>query len=70
MKTITDDPEAFFADGGWSFLDGSDDEDVEQEEESDSEAYDPSDEEGSDEEESDEDESEGSSVYRNVRISV
>ena len=36
MKTIVDDPEAFFEDGGWNFLDGND-EDEEGEEEEDSE---------------------------------
>ena len=49
MKTIVDDPEAFFEDGGWTFLDGqSDDEQGEEEEDSEDEEFAVS---GSDEEE-------------------
>ncbi|XP_076674838.1 SPT16 homolog, facilitates chromatin remodeling subunit dre4 isoform X3 [Andrena cerasifolii] len=46
MKTITDDPEGFFDNGGWSFLDVESDaenEDVEDEEEEEDDAYEPSD---------------------------
>ncbi|KAL1500922.1 hypothetical protein ABEB36_006341 [Hypothenemus hampei] len=45
MKTITDDPEGFFDNGGWTFLDPeSDEEEVEEEEsEDEDEAYQPSD---------------------------
>jgi nucleosome binding factor SPN SPT16 subunit len=32
MKTITDDPEGFFEDGGWSFLDAESDAEGEEEE--------------------------------------
>lgn len=45
MKTITDDPEGFFEQGGWSFLDpesGSEGEDEEAESEED-EVYEPTD---------------------------
>lgn len=70
MKTITDDPEAFFTDGGWSFLDASDGEEGDVEEESDSEAYNPSDEEDEDEEDSDEDESEGLKHYYSLFIPI
>lgn len=58
MKTITDDPEGFFEQGGWTFLDadsGSEDEKEEEESEED-EAYEPTDIES--DEESDEDDSE------------
>lgn len=56
MKTILEDPTAFFEDGGWGFLHA--DSDVEDEEdESDSSAFEPSD----DEDESAEDESESDS---------
>ncbi|XP_011204626.2 FACT complex subunit spt16 isoform X1 [Bactrocera dorsalis] len=58
MKTITDDPEGFFEQGGWTFLDadsGSEDENEEEESEED-EAYEPTDIES--DEESDEDDSE------------
>ncbi|XP_030372702.1 FACT complex subunit spt16 isoform X2 [Scaptodrosophila lebanonensis] len=58
MKTITDDPEGFFAEGGWTFLDpesGSEDENETAESEED-EAYQPSDAET--DEESDDDDSE------------
>ena len=33
MKTIVDDPEAFFEDGGWNFLDGNDEDEAGEEEE-------------------------------------
>lgn len=55
MKTIIDDPDGFFEQGGWSFLDPDSDEEEQQEEEEDSEedgAYAPSDEELGSEEES------------------
>ncbi|XP_045119023.1 FACT complex subunit spt16-like [Portunus trituberculatus] len=55
MKTIIDDPDGFFEQGGWSFLDPDSDEEEHQEEEEDSEedgAYAPSDEELGSEEES------------------
>ncbi|CAB3408807.1 unnamed protein product [Caenorhabditis bovis] len=57
MKTITDDPEAFFDDGGWDFLNTESDGEEEMDDSDDSEAYSPSESENSDEE-SDEDESE------------
>ncbi|XP_055384361.1 LOW QUALITY PROTEIN: FACT complex subunit spt16-like [Condylostylus longicornis] len=60
MKTITDDPEGFFENGGWTFLDpesGSEDEDALSEEEEDE--YAPSDLE-------DEDESDDDSEYSEV----
>ncbi|XP_042233309.1 FACT complex subunit spt16-like isoform X2 [Homarus americanus] len=63
MKTIIDDPDGFFEQGGWSFLDPDSDAENEQEEEEDSEddgAYAPTDEELGSEEES-EDYSEGDS---------
>lgn len=55
MKTITDDPKSFFETGGWTFLDpGTDSEDeLDGDEESEDDAYQPSDLES--EEESDED---------------
>ncbi|XP_064546218.1 FACT complex subunit spt16 isoform X2 [Drosophila montana] len=58
MKTITDDPEGFFEQGGWTFLDpesGSEDENESAESEED-EAYNPTDAESDDE--TDEDDSE------------
>ncbi|KPU77615.1 uncharacterized protein Dana_GF24952, isoform B [Drosophila ananassae] len=58
MKTITDDPEGFFEQGGWTFLDpesGSEDENETAESEED-EAYNPTD--ADSDEESDEDDSE------------
>ncbi|RWS01709.1 FACT complex subunit spt16-like protein [Dinothrombium tinctorium] len=47
MKTIVDDPEGFFDQGGWSFLDPDSDEDAKEEEEEDEEddVYNPTDEE-------------------------
>ncbi|XP_071546474.1 FACT complex subunit spt16-like [Panulirus ornatus] len=63
MKTIIDDPDGFFEQGGWSFLDPDSEEENQEEEEEDSEedgAYAPSDEELGSEEES-EDYSEGES---------
>lgn len=63
MKTITDDPEGFFDNGGWSFLDpdsdGSEGDDDDEEEEDDQ--YQPSDEE-EEEESSSEEEYSGSDV--------
>ncbi|XKL65902.1 hypothetical protein PGB90_009322 [Kerria lacca] len=59
MKTILDDPEGFFENGGWSFLDPGSDEDEEgggDESSNEDEVYEPSDLE-SEEEESDEDSS-------------
>lgn len=58
MKTITDDPEAFFETGGWTFLDpesGSEGERASDEEDSEEDEYAPSD---VDDEEDDESESE------------
>ena len=54
MKTITDDPEDFFENGGWSFLDANDSDEGEAAEELDEEddAYDPSESEFDDNEES------------------
>ncbi|XP_034175937.1 SPT16 homolog, facilitates chromatin remodeling subunit dre4 isoform X2 [Osmia lignaria lignaria] len=46
MKTITDDPEGFFDNGGWTFLDPESDaenEDLEDEEEEEDDAYEPTD---------------------------
>ncbi|XP_076248178.1 SPT16 homolog, facilitates chromatin remodeling subunit dre4 isoform X1 [Calliopsis andreniformis] len=46
MKTITDDPEGFFDNGGWTFLDPESDaenDEVEDEEEEEDDAYEPSD---------------------------
>ncbi|ROT64052.1 putative FACT complex subunit spt16 isoform X2 [Penaeus vannamei] len=63
MKTIIDDPDGFFEQGGWSFLDPDSEDEADQEEEEDSEddgAYNPTDEELGSEEES-EDYSEGES---------
>jgi len=55
MKTITDDPEGFFDQGGWTFLDPeSDAEQEEEEEDEDDDQYQPSDSEFSGEEESEE----------------
>lgn len=56
MKTITDDPDDFFDNGGWSFLDpnSGDEAEVEDEEDEEDEVYDPSDsEESAEESESD-----------------
>lgn len=48
MKTITDDPEGFFDQGGWSFLDpNSDEEGEEEEEDEEDEQYNPTDVSGS-----------------------
>lgn len=54
MKTITDDPEDFFDNGGWSFLDANDSDEGEGDEELDEEdeVYDPSASEFDDNEES------------------
>ncbi|VDM97408.1 unnamed protein product [Thelazia callipaeda] len=63
MKTISDDPEDFFANGGWNFLaTDSDNEDEEEDEESE-EAYSPSEDEseGSDEDEDEEESPEATS---------
>ncbi|KAH7727557.1 FACT complex subunit SPT16 [Aphelenchoides avenae] len=58
MKTIVDDPEAFFENGGWNFLlSDSDDEDAE--DDSEESEFEPS---GDDSDVSDEDEDEGSSA--------
>uniref|UniRef100_A0A8R1HXU7 FACT complex subunit n=1 Tax=Caenorhabditis japonica TaxID=281687 RepID=A0A8R1HXU7_CAEJA len=59
MRTITDDLEAFFENGGWSFLDLDSDGEGEQEDSDDSDAYSPEEESAGSESESDEDESEG-----------
>lgn len=62
MKTITDDPDGFFEQGGWSFLDpesGSEDENEEAESEED-EAYEPTDLESDAESEDDSEYSEAS----------
>lgn len=60
MKTITDDPEAFFEDGGWNFLSNdSDDEAANEDEDESSEAYSPTEDDESGSNESDSDESEG-----------
>ncbi|XP_026545907.1 FACT complex subunit SPT16-like, partial [Notechis scutatus] len=60
MKTIVDDPEGFFEQGGWSFLEpegeGSDAEAGESESEIEDETFNPSEEEYEDEEEEDSDE--------------
>lgn len=56
MKTITEDPEEFFDNGGWSFLDpNSGDEAGDEDEESEDDAYNPS---GSEDEDVDDSESE------------
>ncbi|XP_050309696.1 FACT complex subunit spt16 [Anthonomus grandis grandis] len=62
MKTITDDPEGFFDNGGWTFLDPESDEEgaAEEESEDEDEVYDPSDlESGSEESDEDSEYSEG-----------
>lgn len=62
MKTITDDPEGFFEQGGWTFLDpesGSEDEKESAESEED-EAYNPTDAETDEESEEDSEYSEAS----------
>ncbi|GAB6025748.1 splicing associated factor Dre4 [Chamberlinius hualienensis] len=62
MKTISDNPETFFEDGGWSFLDSeSEGEEADSDEEDEDEAYRPTDE-GSTDDESSEDYS-GESEY-------
>lgn len=44
MKTITDDPDGFFDNGGWTFLDAdSDPEDAVEDEEEEEEDYQPTD---------------------------
>lgn len=62
MKTITDDPEGFFEQGGWSFLEAESDTDVKEAEDeiSDEEddAYEPTDSEEDGEESEEEDDSE------------
>lgn len=64
MKTITDDPEAFFDQGGWSFLEPeSEDEGGEDEEDEEDEVYLPSDAESAGEEESSDDYSEEESDW-------
>lgn len=63
MKTITDDPEDFFANGGWNFLSTESDEEDEEDDEESEEAYSPSEEEsGASDEEEDEDEEESGEV--------
>lgn len=59
MKTITDDPEGFFDNGGWSFLEPESDAEDENDEEDEDDAYVPSDDSGEEEASSEED-SEGS----------
>ncbi|EGT48468.1 hypothetical protein CAEBREN_01600 [Caenorhabditis brenneri] len=61
MKTITDDPEDFFENGGWSFLDLESDNEEANDDSDESDAYDPeeADDSGGSTSESDEDESEG-----------
>lgn len=61
MKTITDDLEAFFEEGGWSFLNVESDNEEAMDDSDDSDAYDPEEEDASagSGSESDEDESEG-----------
>lgn len=62
MKTITDDPEGFFEQGGWTFLDadsGSEGENEDEESEED-EAYEPTDVESDEESEEDSEYSEAS----------
>lgn len=63
MKTITDDPEGFFENGGWTFLDpesGSEDENAESEESEEDEAYEPTDIESDEESDDDSEYSEAS----------
>lgn len=61
MKTITDDPEDFFENGGWNFLDLESDNEEGNDDSDESDAYDPEEEDGSggSSSGSDEDESEG-----------
>lgn len=63
MKTITDDPKAFFETGGWTFLDPESDSEVEGEgmdESEEDEAYEPTDLESEDESDEDSEYSEAS----------
>ncbi|XP_052232881.1 FACT complex subunit SPT16-like isoform X1 [Dreissena polymorpha] len=60
MKTIVDDPEGFFDNGGWSFLDPESDNEQEEESDEEDDEFNPSDEFEGSEEESSEDYSEES----------
>lgn len=63
MKTITDDPDGFFQNGGWTFLDPESDEEegaAEDEEEEEDDAYEPTDAETEEESEEDSEYSEAS----------
>ncbi|CAE1163791.1 FACT complex subunit spt-16,FACT complex subunit SPT16,FACT complex subunit ctc-2,FACT complex subunit spt16 [Acanthosepion pharaonis] len=55
MKTITDDPDGFFDNGGWSFLEPESDAEDEEDEEDEDDAYVPSDDSGEEEASSEED---------------
>ncbi|PVD20893.1 hypothetical protein C0Q70_19056 [Pomacea canaliculata] len=55
MKTITDDPDGFFDNGGWTFLDPESEGEEEEEETEEEDDYRPSDEETGDDESSEED---------------
>lgn len=59
MKTITDDLDAFWENGGWNFLELDSDNEEGNDESDDSDAYTPEEESAGSESESDEDESEG-----------
>jgi len=56
MKTIVEDPEGFFDNGGWSFLDPDDGEDTDDDDDDEDETFQASEESGSDYDESSEDE--------------
>jgi nucleosome binding factor SPN SPT16 subunit len=55
MRTIVKDPEAFFEDGGWNFLNSNSDDDLAQDDESSEDAYSPSEDSVSGEDEDDDD---------------
>lgn len=67
MKTITDDPEDFFDNGGWSFLDANSGDESEDEDELDEEddVYNPDESEFDDNDDSESDFSEESMVSEN-----
>jgi len=68
MRTVNDDPEAFFEDGGWNFLSAESDEGEENDVESDESSFHASEDETSASSDEDEEEEEGVSEEESGRI--